>query len=234
MTTTPNLGLTHIETNQGQKEVTANTFADGLDNAIAGFISIDVAGDSDVTLDETQAPLALLKFTGVLTGNISVIVPIEAANKKFIFHNETTGDYTLTVKHEEDSDGFILKQGERRWAYSDGAEIYPLIHHPRIKTVEFADPLVLDWSDAETIFVQLTDDTTVEHTNAVPGQRLNLVVQQDSTGTRLITWGSEVRFGTDISSITLTTDADKQDKIGFVYNDDGAEFYDVISVVKGF
>ncbi|MDX1901895.1 MAG: hypothetical protein SFW66_07835 [Gammaproteobacteria bacterium] len=233
MTTTPNLGLTHIEANQGQKEVTANTFADGLDNAIAGFISIDVAGDSDFTLDETQAPLALLEFTGVLTGNISVIIPTEEANKKFIIHNTTTGEYTLTVKHDG-SDGFIVKQGERRWVYSDGAEIYPLIQYPRIKTVEFADPLVLDWSDAETIFVQLTDDTTVEHTSAVPGQRLNLVLQQDSTGARLIIWGSEVRFGTDIPSVTLTTDPDKQDKIGFIYNDDGAEFYDVISVVKGF
>lgn len=233
MTTTPNLGLTHIETNQGQKEVTANTFADGLDNAIAGFISIDVAGDSDFTLDETQAPLAILEFTGALTGNISVIIPTEEANRKFIIHNATTGAYTLTVKHDG-SDGFIIKQGERRWVYSDGEEIYPLIYHPRIKTIEFADPLVLDWSDAETIFVQLTADTTVEHTNAVPGQRLILVVQQDSTGSRLITWGSEVRFGTDIPSVTLTTDPDKQDKIGFVYNDDGAEFYDVVSAVKGF
>lgn len=118
--------------------------------------------------------------------------------------------------------------------YSDGEEIYSLIQHPRIKTIEFADPLVLDWSDAETIFVQLTDDTTVEHTNAMSGQRLNLVAQQDSTGSRLITWGSEVRFGTDIPSLTLTTDPDKQDKIGFVYNDDGAEFYDMVAVVKGF
>ena len=59
-------------------------------------------------------------------------------------------------------------------------------------------------------------------------------MQQNSTGTRLITWGRKVRFGTDIPSVTLTTDPDKQDKIGFIYNDDGAEFYEVVSVIKGF
>jgi hypothetical protein len=234
MTTTPNLALTHIESSQGQKEVTANEFADGLDNGIAGYVEIPVDGSSDVTLDNvTQAKFAILKFTGVLTGNINILVPTSAANKKFIIDNATTGDYALTVKHES-STGVILKQHERRWIYSDGTEIYFLVSHPRIKTVSFADPLILDWSDADTIFVQLTGDATVQHTNAVVGQRLNLVLQQDATGTRLITSGAEIRFGTDIPSITLTTDPDKQDKVGFVYNDDGAQFYDVISLVKGF
>lgn len=105
---------------------------------------------------------------------------------------------------------------------------------PRIVTAIYAGSLTLNWSTADTIYVALTGNTTITMTGAVAGQKCTLVLKQDATGSRLATFGTEVRYGADITSIVLTTTPSKQDKIGFIYNDDGAGKYDVVAITKGF
>lgn len=75
--------------------------------------------------------------------------------------------------------------------------------------------------------------TTMTLSGGVDGQRVVLEVIQDATGSRTITWPSNVRFGTDITSITLTTTASKTDRIGLIYNSSASK-YDVVAFVKGF
>lgn len=71
-------------------------------------------------------------------------------------------------------------------------------------------------------------------TGAVDGQRLVIRVTQDATGSRLITWGANIAFGTDIpSSTTLTTTASKTDVIGLMYSSSAGKWW-LTSIVKGF
>lgn len=70
-------------------------------------------------------------------------------------------------------------------------------------------------------------------TNAFDGQLITWSIKQDVTGSRTITLDTKFRFGTDITSITLTTTPSKTDKIGVQYNSADDKF-DVIAFVRGF
>lgn len=92
----------------------------------------------------------------------------------------------------------------------------------------------IDWSASDVIRLTLNHSiTSFTITGAQDGQKMILEVIQDGTGSRTITWPAAVRFGTDITSITLSTAAGKKDRIGLIY-DGTASKYDVIAVVKGF
>lgn len=72
-----------------------------LGEAIAGFESISVAGSGNYTLSTSnaatdQARKAFLTFTGLLTGNRTIIIP--SSSKTYIIRRATTGAFTLTVK----------------------------------------------------------------------------------------------------------------------------------------
>lgn len=233
MNQTPNLGLPHIHANQSQKEVTANQFADGLDTAIAGSIIVPLDQKTEYTLNTVEARHAILVFTGVLTASTTITIPTEPANKKFIIAHECSGDFPLHIQHAN-SQGIILRPYERRWIYSSNQAIYILQTAPQLKTVPFANPLILDWSDADRIFVQLTGDTDIQHTNALSGQTITLILQQDEIGNHQVAWGDNTRFGETITTLNLTTAPKKHDKIHFVFNDDGMQYYDVVAFYKSF
>lgn len=201
--------------------------------SLFGYLSLSVAGSSNVTLTQQQAACDHFVFTGALTGSIDVIFP--NVKKRFTVYNNTTGAFTLSLQTASGTP-ITIQQGQRGTFICDGSNNINFISQSssRLKTVTYAATLTLDWSNADTIFLLLTGNTTITNTNAVPGQRCNLVVKQDGTGSRLITWGSEVRYGTDITGINLTTTANKQDKIGFIFNDDTVGKYDVVAVVRGF
>lgn len=70
-------------------------------------------------------------------------------------------------------------------------------------------------------------------TNATDGQLMTWSLKQDSTGSRTITLDTKFRFGTDITSITLTTTPSKTDHLGARYNAVDDKF-DVIAFVRGY
>lgn len=75
MTTSPNLGITHIAASQNQKEVTANAAFDALDAAITETISVSVASGS-VTVTSPQAQDAIcIKATGATVAGRTVTLP---------------------------------------------------------------------------------------------------------------------------------------------------------------
>jgi len=67
-----------------------------------------VAGGVDVTLTASEAANKLMQFTGLLTGNINVIVPSTAA--VYYAQNNTTGAFSLTVKTAAGT-GIAVDQG---------------------------------------------------------------------------------------------------------------------------
>lgn len=70
-------------------------------------------------------------------------------------------------------------------------------------------------------------------TNPTDGQKAMWEIIQDSTGSRTLTLGSDFALGTDVSSVTLTTTANKRDFLGAVYNSTAAKWF-VVAFVKGY
>jgi hypothetical protein len=68
-----------------------------VQKTIGAVLSKSVAGAANVTLSAIEAGHGILEFTGVLTGNINIIVPTNPT-RSWIVKNATTDDFTLTVK----------------------------------------------------------------------------------------------------------------------------------------
>lgn len=97
----------------------------------------------------------------------------------------------------------------------------------------FSATLALDCSLGTIFDLALTGNTTITFANGIDGMKILLRVKQDATGSRLITFGAGIRFGTDVPSVTLTATASKTDYIGLIYNGLSAT-YDVLSFSRGF
>lgn len=83
-------------------------------------LSKSVGGSSDVTLTAAEAAYNIINFTGVLTGDINVIVPTNV--NEWLMYNATTGAHTLTVKTASGS-GVAINQATRRLLYCDGTDV---------------------------------------------------------------------------------------------------------------
>lgn len=79
-----------------------------------------VAGNSDVTLSATEYANGVMEFTGVLTGNINVILP--TAIGVYYVTNSTTGAYTLTMKTAAGT-GVAITASTQNIVYCNGTNI---------------------------------------------------------------------------------------------------------------
>ena len=96
-----------------------------LNDAInRGYLYKSVAGSSNVTLTSTEAHNKIINLTGVLTGNIQLIMP-QYVNSWFI-RNSTTGAYTITVIMPSGT-GVVIRQEQSSIIDSDAVNIYNLL-----------------------------------------------------------------------------------------------------------
>lgn len=73
-------------------------------------------------------------------------------------------------------------------------------------------------------------------TNATDGQKILFEIIQDATGSRTVTWtagAAGFAFGTDVTTPTLTTTANKRDFVGFAYNSVTNLWY-CLAVARGY
>lgn len=84
------------------------------------YTSINVAGSGSYTLSGNELNRIAYNFTGVLTGNRTVIVPQTV--QQYWVANNTTGPYTLTIKTAIAS-GYTVNQGSRSILYCDGTNV---------------------------------------------------------------------------------------------------------------
>lgn len=88
---------------------------------VNGLSTINCAGSANVVLTAAQAGVGVLELTGILTGNISVIVPNSDGN--WVVSNQTTGAFTITVKTAAGT-GIAVTQGRTTILWSDGTNVY--------------------------------------------------------------------------------------------------------------
>jgi len=105
-----------------------NTNLQQLEQAVSGYIAIDVAA-SDVALSLANGAVSngknfYMKLTGTLTANRTVTMP-DSAERVFIVEDgtdRTSSNYTLTVKTVSGT-GIALSIGSTTLLYSDGTNI---------------------------------------------------------------------------------------------------------------
>lgn len=84
------------------------------------YTSINVSGSGNYTLTGTELNRIAYGFTGVLTGNRTIIVP--ATVQQYWVNNETTGPYNFTVRTAAGS-GVLVASGSRSILYCDGTDV---------------------------------------------------------------------------------------------------------------
>lgn len=74
-----------------------------------------------------------------------------------------------------------------------------------------------DWSKGNTQSWTLNNNATFTFSNPTTGQHLTILLLQDATGSRTVTWPASVKWSNG-NAPTLTTTASKLDLIGFIWN----------------
>ena len=125
--------------------------------------------------------------------------------------------------------GYVGSQGSTGYVGSAGSGA------PVVITPAFASPTMsINVSGASYVDIALTGNTQIGFTGGVAGQKFILDMEQDATGSRLVTFDSSVSYGTDITAApTLTTTPNKRDLLGFVFDGDGNKYY-LIAYARGY
>jgi hypothetical protein len=107
-----------------------NSDWDIIDKAFGNQVGKSSTG-SDVALSISDVQNQRVKIEGALSNSIVVTIPFIdgstslAVGGMWVFDNETTGNYTVTVKTiVTGSVGVVLTQGKRSLVYSDGTNCY--------------------------------------------------------------------------------------------------------------
>ena len=122
---TPNKGysLPTVAGDTNQWGVFLNQGTSILDSNMGGQAIVNVAGAADVTATSAQAQNLVQSLTGVLTGNISYLLP--NVGSFYIINNATTGAFTVTVKTTGGgSIGPIVPQNTQLAVYSRGGNVW--------------------------------------------------------------------------------------------------------------
>jgi hypothetical protein len=95
-----------------------------------------------------------------------------------------------------------------------------------------APSITVDWSKGNVQAVTLHSNRTLTFANAQKGGRYLLIVKQDATGYRTVTWPPAVHWpGENQLPPQLTTTANRKDYLTFIF--DGAS-YDAVSLAQNY
>jgi hypothetical protein len=104
-----------------------NTNLEVLDAFAQGYVSKSVAGSADVTLTtgnadpDAESANKVIELTGTLTGAISVLIPAVTGGSEYLFFNNTSGAYALTIAATgHAANGVVITQGAYSRVYCDG------------------------------------------------------------------------------------------------------------------
>jgi len=122
------------------------------------------------------------------------------------------------IERGTDDARIVFDEGEDTWKLDKGAGA-GLVNIPTGGRYSLTDgaTIAVDWNNGDVQSVTLGGNRTFTFSNGQDGGKYTLIIKQDGTGTRTITWPASVRWpgGT---ALTLTTSASKTDYIGFIYN----------------
>lgn len=130
-----------------------------LDGFLGGVLSVSAAGSSPITLTSpagftptpsggpTQSQNGVLRFTGILTGNVQVTLPLPGY---VIIENLTTGAFVLSFRAIGSGEVIGIEQGSTRHIYNDGTNVR-FVNLPDVGSyMDLCDATVPAWITACT------------------------------------------------------------------------------------
>ena len=118
MSTSPNLAIPHVVSNQNNKEVTINEAVDALDRALNDGTAIDCSAGITVVPSATFTANAWFRITGAPAAPFNLVVP--ATRRLFVVANETGQTATVTAGAGA---AVEIAAGERTFLYGAGAAV---------------------------------------------------------------------------------------------------------------
>jgi hypothetical protein len=204
-------------------DTSANTI-NFLDSVVTGF---DIVGDTSPQLggdlDTNSFNIKIDDAHGIFDddNNEQLIFQKTASAVNFaeLTNSATGNDVGLAVDGTDTNVGLSLStKGSGKFKFNDAA------YFPEA-TLTDASTIAWDTQASPVAKVTLTDNRTLgAGTNAVAGQFVSLLVIQDGTGSRTLSFNAVYEF-TEDTAPTLTTTASKGDLFVFRYN--GAKFLEV-------
>ena len=205
---------------------TVNTSANTI-NFTDSTVSFDIVNDTSpqlgADLDTNSFNLKIDDAHGLFdeNNNEQLILQTTASAVNFAeLTNAATGnDVGLAVDGGDTNVGLSLStKGSGKFKFNDAA------YFPEVELTD-ASTIAWDVQAAPVAKVTLTDNRTLgAGTNAVAGQFVSLLVIQDGTGSRTLSFNAVYEFTADTAP-TLSTTAAKGDLFIFRYN--GAKFLEV-------
>jgi len=92
----------------------------------SGYLLRSVAGNTDVSLSFAEYSSNVIELTGIITGNINVIVPMGINGYRWVVKNSTTGAFTVTFKTLSGT-GVVVTRGATYQIFTDGVNAYRAI-----------------------------------------------------------------------------------------------------------
>lgn len=89
--------------------------------------------------------------------------------------------------------------------------------------------MTIDWNNGLNQHVILTGNVTFTFSNGVSGRRYSLILKQDGTGGRTVTWPAGARWSGGTAP-TITSTLNKTTYVGFIYNDIDSKYDGVASI----
>lgn len=234
-------GIVRIVFNRADGKAIENTIA-------AGSIALSDNEFAYVTLNETDGTALSVSKATITTDTASNFLTLGIF--VLAYRNTTSNDVVLlglpNKPHWIQEEGSILNRrpylnfvGLGVTATDDAGNNATKVTFrsgiPVATVVSYAATINLDLDSYNVADVTLTGSPTINLTNGVDGQEIVLRLRQDGVGSRTVTWGSMVRFSTDVPSPTLSTAPNSLDYLVFRLNEEeSSEQYDCILVNRGF
>lgn len=202
-----------------------------------------IEGDTATSLFVTDAGLDAVQIGTTTAGDIA-----DFRTASIVF-NESGADRDLRIEGDTNANLFYTDAGNDRVGIGTNAPAYlfdvngvgnvtelRVNASMRFKAVTLTDAATIatDASLGDEFRVTLADNRTLGNpTNPVDAKRCIWRFKQDATGNRTISLDTKFRLGADITSITLSTAANKVDYMLAEYNSTDDK-WDVLAFNKGF
>src|SRR5574340_257534 len=194
---------------QASKEITANAAFDAMTQVANGTLTLTAS---------TTNYVVAAKTTGAVSFSTATTNWNDTTNY-WRLYSVVTGASTVT-------------------SYTDSREMAKFsagpVETPSIATLAYAATVSVDLStvpDGGTFRCTLTGNVTLNFTGGRDGQKVTLELKQDATGSRLVTLGTGIAYGTDTPSFTATTTINKTDVLDITLS---GTAYRLMRVAKGF
>lgn len=156
-----------------------------------------------------------------------------AVNYIVISNDVTTKSPTIIASGDDANVGLLIATKGTGVISTDHAFVTRPINLLDAATIE------TDASQGNTFIVTLGGNRTLNTpTNPTNNQKAIWIISQDATGSRTLSYSPNFRFGTTVTSPTLSTTAGMQDYIGAIYRIRGVQAkqqsWDVCAVVLGY